>query len=136
MTVPNAVIRLGVNMLFVAAVLYVIALAAHGEKVGMKEVAAMCLLTGSVNTISGFYTGLVMGDAATMAALFLFGFTYFYYAFNILAGADTFTGLGGYCLFVVLVCVPYFIVNVQAKAYIVAFFWLLWAQLWAVFPMD
>lgn len=132
MTLPDSIVLLGVNMLFVAAVLFVIALNAQG-KVGQKETAAMCLLTGSVNTISAFYYGLVMGDPASMAGNFLFGFTYLYFAFNILTGSDTYTGLGNYCLFVVLTCVPFFIVNLQAGAYILAFFWLIWGFLWGVF---
>jgi hypothetical protein len=132
MTLPNPISLLGVNMLFVAAVLYIIGLSAQG-KVGAKETAAMCILTGSTNVLSGFYDGFIMGDPATMAASFLFGFTYFYYAFNLLSKAETSTGLGNYCLFVVITAIPYFIVNAKAGAWILAFFWFLWGQLWAVY---
>ncbi|MCR4429346.1 MAG: AmiS/UreI family transporter [Caldiserica bacterium] len=132
MILPNGVMLLGVNMLFVAAVLYIIALNLQG-KVGLKETAAMCILTGLVNNISGFYNGFAMGDTATMAASFLFGFTYWLFAFNILTKTETYTGLGNYCLFVVLTAIAYFIVNIQSGAWVLAVFWFLWGQLWAAF---
>lgn len=132
MVLPNGVMLLGVNMLFVAAVLYIIALNAQG-KVGAIETAGMCLLTGLVNNLSAFYAGFIMGDTGTMAASFLFGFTYWFFAFNILAKSETYTGLGNYCFFVLAACVPFFYVNYGAGAWVLAVFWFLWGQLWGAF---
>jgi hypothetical protein len=61
-------------MLFVAMVLHIIAMFIQG-KASSKETAAMCILTGSFNCISALYVGFVMGDAVTLSAYFLFGFT-------------------------------------------------------------
>ena len=132
MTYPNTIVLLGTNMIFVAAVLYIIALFLQ-EKVGAKETAGMCILTGSINAISAVYVGFVMGDAVTLTSYLLFGFTYFFFAFNVLQGADTNTGLGNYALVVAICAVPFFYVNFTAGLMILAFFWVMWGQLWAAF---
>jgi len=129
---PNAIALLGTNMIFVAAVLYVAALFLQG-KVGAKEAAIMCILTGSVNTVSALYVGFVMGDAVTLTSYLLFGFTYFFFAFNLLSGTDTNTGLGNYALVVVICAIAFFYVNFTTGVMILAFFWVLWGQLWAMF---
>ena len=132
MTHPNGVALLGANMLFVAVVLHIIAMFIQG-KVSGKETAAMCILTGSFNCLSALYVGFIMGDAVTLSAYFLFGFTYFLFAFNILLNSETFTGLGNYCLFVALNACVFSYVNFMAGLWVLAFFWVLWGQLWAAF---
>ncbi|MHA1334004.1 MAG: AmiS/UreI family transporter [Candidatus Odinarchaeia archaeon] len=120
---------LGVNMLFVCAVLYIIGLGVEG-RIPIKEVMIMCFITGTVNTISGFYYGLVLEDVASMAGSFLFGFTYYLYASDILAKTENYKGLGNYCLFVVCSTWPFIFFNALAGWWVVMFFWILWMQLW------
>lgn len=130
MHLPDSTALLGVNMMFVAVVLYIIALNLQ-EKVGGKETAAMCILTGGFNVLSALYSGFIMGDPASMAGTLLFGFTYLFFAMNILTQSETYTGMGNYCLFVVLACIPFIVVNISAPIF--AFLWIMWAQLWGAF---
>ncbi len=120
---------LGVNMLYVCAVLFIIGLGVEG-RVKPLEVMIMCFITGTINAISGFYYGLILGDVASMAGSFLFGFTYYFYAFDILGRAENYKGLGHYALFVVFATWPYIYFNIIGGWYLVAFFWVLWMQLW------
>lgn len=119
-------------MLFVAFVLYIIALNMAG-KVGVKETASMCILTGGINIVSAFYNGLILGDSLTLAANLLFGCTYIFFAFNILGKSETNTGLGNYALCVTLTAIIYLWVNLTSGAYLSAVMWFLWGQLWATF---
>ena len=132
MTFPTGITLLGVNMLFVAFVLYIIALNLAG-KVGGKETAAMCILVGGLNTVSALYNGLILGDTGSMAGNLLFGFTYLFFAMDILWESDTFTGLGNYALCVAVTTIPFIGVNIGAGAFVLAFYWILWGQLWAGF---
>jgi len=132
MTLPAQFPLLGVNMLYVAFVLFIIALYLQG-KVGAKETGAMCILTGSINTIIALYNGLIMGDTASMGGGLLFAFTYLFFAFNIFSNADTYTGLGNYALGVTITTLPFIYVNFMAGAGILTFLWIMWGQLWFFF---
>lgn len=132
MEFPSGLQLLGVNMLFVAFVLYIIALNLQG-KVGAKETAAMCILTGGLNVLSALYNGFVLADLGSMAGNLLFGFTYFFFAMDILMDSETYTGLGNYALCVVITCIPFIYVNLVAGAFVLAFYWFLWGQLWGAF---
>jgi len=132
MQVPSGLSLLGVNMLFVAFVLYIIALNLQG-KVGAKETAVMCIMTGGINVLSAFYNGFILGDTGTMAGNLLFGCTYIFFAMDILMNSETFTGLGNYALCGDLACIPYLVLNLSVGDGVLAFFWILWGQLWGAF---
>ena len=132
MILPDGISLLGVNMLFVSFTLFIVALNLAG-KVGGKETAAFCILTGSVNALSAIYNGFILGDTVSMAACFLFAFTYFFFAMNILKESDTYTGLGNYALGVAVTAAVYIYASITGGTYVLAFYWLLWGQLWACF---
>jgi len=132
MTLPDPVSIVGANFLFVAAVLLIIVLNAHG-KVGTKEVAIMCIQTGSLNFITALYFSMVFGMGPMLAGFLLFAFTYFFYAFNLLSGSDTSSGLGWYCLFVAVLCYPFAGTSLKGGMPVLAFFWALWGVVWGAF---
>ncbi len=132
MTLPDPITIVGANFLFVAAVLLVIVLNAH-EKVGNKEVAIMCILTGTLNFITALYLSMVLGMGAMLCGFLLFAFTYFFYAFDLLSGSETTTGLGWYCLFVALLCLPFAYTSHLGGMSVLTFFWCLWAVVWGAF---
>lgn len=132
MTTPDGIQLLGVNMLFVAFVLYIIALN-MAEKIGAKETATMCIITGGINIISAFYNGFILGDSLTLAANLLFGCTYVFFAFNLLGKSETNTGIGNYALGVALTSIAYFWSSAVSGTHILTLMWFLWGQLWATF---
>jgi hypothetical protein len=121
----------GVNMLFVAFILWVIAGNLRG-KTGGKETGYLCILVGSLNTITALFL-LLNGNPLGFGAFLLFAFTYFYFAMDILGGADTFTGLGNYALGVAITTIPYSILYFQLGDVIMGIVWLAWGQLWFMF---
>ena len=121
----------GVNMLFVAFILWVIAGNLRG-KVGGKETAYLCILVGSLNAVTAVYLLVVGGNALGFGAFLLFAFTYFYFAMDILGNADTFTGLGNFALGVAITTIPFFVVYLGVDT-IQAIVWLIWGQLWFMF---
>jgi hypothetical protein len=128
--VLSADVLTGVNMLFVAFILWVIAGNLRG-KIGGKETAYLCILVGSLNTITALYL-LIAGNPLGFGAFLLFAFTYFLFAMDILGSADTFTGLGSYALGVALTTIPFFVVYLGIDT-IQAIVWLVWGQLWFMF---
>jgi len=132
MTIPVGSELLGVLMLFVAFILLVVALNLQG-KVGATETGILCILVGGLCTISGFYNGFVVGDAGSMAGNLLFGFTYLFFAMNLLMKSDTGTGLGFFCLGVLATAIVFTAVSAASGAYLMAFYWFLWGQLWGCF---
>jgi hypothetical protein len=121
----------GVNMLFVAFILWVIAGNLRG-KVGGKETGFLCILVGSLNFITAVYLLVADKNPLGFGAFLLFAFTYFFFAMDLLAPADTFTGLGNYALGVALTTIPFFILYLRVDT-IQAIVWLVWGQLWFLF---
>lgn len=132
MTFPTPLALLGVNLLYVSFVLFIVALYLQ-ERVGPKETAAMCILTGGLSTSIALYTGFILGDVAGMGGSLLFGFTYLYLAFNILTGADTRSGIGHYALAVSLTTLFFIAQSVADGDLLFVFLWALWGQLWFCF---
>ncbi len=132
MILPDPVVLQGANMLFVAAVLFIIARTLDG-KVGAVEQASFAFLCGLLNIASAFYYGFIMGDAVSLGGFLLFGFTYWMLAINTWFASDTWTGLGWYCFFVVLATLPFIFVNFWAGAWVGGIFWVLWGFLWGCF---
>ena len=128
--VLSADVLTGVNMLFVAFILWVIAGNLRG-KIGGKETAYLCILVGSLNAITALYL-LLNGNPLGFGAFLLFAFTYYYFAMDILGSADTFSGLGNYALGVALTTIPFFVVYLGIDT-IQAIVWLVWGQLWFMF---
>lgn len=129
---PDPTILLGANMLYVAAVLFIIATNVLG-KCCAKEAGGFAALVGTLNVATGFYSGFVLGDPVSLAGYLLFGFTYWLLAINVFSGAETFTGLGSYCFFVMLTTVPFIYFFAVATVWVSAIFWFLWGQLWGTF---
>jgi hypothetical protein len=121
----------GVNCVFVSFVLWVIAGNLRG-KVGAKETAYLCILTACINGVTAVYLLFVGGNPVGFGAFLLFSFTYFFFAMDLLGGADTVTGLGNYCLGVAVVTIPYFVLYLGIDT-IQAIIWLIWGQLWFLF---
>jgi hypothetical protein len=121
----------GVNMLFVAFILWVIAGNLRG-KTGGKETGFLCILVGALNTITALYL-LLNGNPLGFGAFLLFAFTYFFFAMDLLGNADTFTGLGNYALGVAIATIPFSILYFQLGDVIMGIVWLVWGQLWFLF---
>lgn len=132
MTLPDPITIVGANFLFVAAVLLIIVLNVHG-KVSDKEVAIMCIQTGSLNFITALYFSMVLGMGSMLCGFLLFAFTYFFYAFVILSKSESSTGLGWYCLFVAVLCYPFAGTSLKGGMPVMAFFWALWGVVWGAF---
>jgi hypothetical protein len=129
--VLSADVLTGVNMLFVAFILWVIAGNLRG-KVGGKETAFLCILVGSLNAVTALYLLIAGKNALGFGAFLLFAFTYFFFAMNILSNSDTYTGLGNYALGVAITTIPFFVVYLGIDT-IQAIVWLVWGQLWFMF---
>src|SRR4051812_49762977 len=91
-----------VGLLYVGAVLVVNGLMLLG-RVDAREAAPLNLFVGGMQVITPTYLIFTSGgDVNTILAasgLYLFGFTYLYVGFNLLAGLDG-TGLGWFSAFV------------------------------------
>ena len=75
------------------------------------------------------------GDSTAILAasgLYLFGFTYLYVAWNLLAGLDG-SGLGMFSLFVAIAAVVYSAISFDAGDPVFGVIWLYWAYLWLLF---
>jgi hypothetical protein len=129
--VLSADVLTGVNMLFVAFILWVIAGNLRG-KVGGKETAFLCILVGSLNAVTALYLLIAGQNALGFGAFLLFAFTYFYFAMDILSNSETYTGLGNYALGVAITTIPFFVVYLGIDT-IQAIVWLVWGQLWFMF---
>lgn len=123
---------IGVAALYVCAALVIVAFFLMG-KVGAKETAAMALWTGIICFLIGAYDGFVEKNPLNLGAFLLFAYTYFYLFFNIMTGTTEQPGLGWYCLFVVLACIPFIYVTGVFGMYLMCFLWVLRAYLWGLF---
>ena len=109
-------------------------------KIGDREIAVIDVFVGFVTLLVALYLAFGPGaNAATIKAaalLLLFTFTYFWVAWNRWNGADG-RGLGWFCLFVAITCVPVFL-ETLANAHSVWDVWLgiswaSWGVLWFLF---
>jgi hypothetical protein len=125
-----------VGLLYVGAVLVINGLMLLG-RVDARAAAPLNLFVGGLQVITPTYLIFTAGgDADTILAasgIYLFGFTYLYVGFNLLAGLDS-TGLGWFSAFVAACAVVYAGLNFgrfDDPAFGVI--WLYWAVLWALF---
>lgn len=99
---------LGLALMYVGAVLFCNGLWILG-KIGDKEIAVIDVFVGTLTLIIALF--LAFGpnaDAASIkgaALTLLFTFTYYWVAWNRWNGADG-RGLGWFCLFVAITCIP------------------------------
>jgi hypothetical protein len=125
-----------VGLLYVGAVLVINGLMLLGL-VEARAAAPLNLFVGGLQVITPTYLIFTSGGDADAilgaAGLYLFGFTYLYVGFNLLAGLDG-TGLGWFSAFVAACAVVYAGLNFgrfDDPAFGVI--WLYWAVLWALF---
>lgn len=132
-----------VGLLYVGAVLFLNGVMLIGW-VDARSAAPMNLMVGGLQVITPTYLIFTAnGDVYKIlgaSGLYLFGFTYLYVAFNLLAGLDG-TGLGYFSLFVAVCAVVFAGLNFWLKVpggarwgdNAFGVIWLLWAFLWALF---
>ena len=132
-----------VGLLYVGAVLFLNGVMLVGW-VDARSAAPMNLMVGGLQVVTPTYLIFTAnGDVYKIlgaSGLYLFGFTYLYVAFNLLAGLDG-TGLGYFSLFVAVCAVVFAGLNFWLKVpggarwgdNAFGVIWLLWAFLWALF---
>ena len=125
-----------VGLLYVGAVLFINGAMLLGWVDG-RAAAPMNIFVGGLQVITPTYLIFTAnGNQDTIlsaSGLYLFGFTYLYVAFNLLAGLDG-TGLGYYSLFVAVCALVFSWLNFTRfndKGFGVI--WLYWAFLWLLF---
>jgi putative amide transporter protein len=125
-----------VGLLYVGAVLFVNGLMLLGA-VDARSAAPINLFVGTLQVVTPTYLIFTANNdpAQILAAsgLYLFGFTYLYVGWNLLAGLDP-TGVGWFSLFVAIVAVGYAWANWRILGDLpFAVIWLYWAFLWTLF---
>lgn len=127
-----------VGLLYVGAVLFINGLSLLGLVKG-KSLIPMDLFVGLLQIVTPLYLIFTAnGNQATIvgaSGLFLFGFTYLYVAMNSAFNLDG-TGLGWFCLFVVMAACVYSYFNFELltpTGYILCVLWANWAFLWLLF---
>src|SRR3954453_6505858 len=125
-----------VGLLYVGAVLVINGLMLLG-RVDARAAAPLNFFVGGLQVITPTYLIFTSGgDADTIlgaSGLYLFGFTYLYVGFNLLAGLDG-TGLGWFSAFVAACAVVYAGLNFgRFNDSAFGVIWLYWAVLWALF---
>jgi uncharacterized membrane protein len=127
-----------VGLLYVGAVLFVNGLMLLGW-VEPKSAAPMNLLVGALQVITPTYLIFTAeGDTNQIlfaSGLYLFGFTYLYVAFTLLAGLDS-TGGGFFYGFVAVCAVVFAGLNFWREGFgddAFGVIWLNWAFLWSLF---
>jgi hypothetical protein len=125
-----------VGLLYVGAVLIINGLMLLG-RIDARAAAPLNLFVGGLQVITPTYLIFTSGGDANKilfaSGLYLFGFTYLYVGFNLLAGLDG-TGLGWFSAFVAAAAVVYAGLNfgrLDDPGFGVI--WLYWAMLWALF---
>lgn len=125
-----------VGLLYVGAVLFLNGMMLLGF-VESRSAAPMNLFVGGLQVVTPTFLIIASGGDPDVilgaSGLYLFGFTYLYVAFNLLAGMDG-TGLGYFSLFVAICAVVFAWINfdrVGDNAFGVI--WLSWAFLWTLF---
>ncbi len=124
-----------VGLLFVGGVLFVNAIMLLGQA-DPKNVGVFNLFVGVLQVAIPFYlvaTGSTEDDILNASGIFLFGFTYLYVGITNLTGQPT-SGLGWYCLWVVILAVAFSLVNfIRFDDVKFGTIWLNWAVLWGLF---
>jgi putative amide transporter protein len=125
-----------VGLLYVGAVLFINGAMLLGWVEG-RSAAPMNIFVGGLQVITPTYLIFTAGGNQDVilgaAGLYLFGFTYLYVAFNLLAGLDG-TGLGYFSLFVAVCAVVFAWLNfTRFNDNAFGVIWLYWAFLWALF---
>lgn len=126
------------GLLYVGAVLFINGLSLLGLVKG-RSLVPMNVFVGILQVITPLYLIFTAnGDPAVIlgaSGLFLFGFTYLYVAINNTFDLDG-SGLGWFCLFVVIAALVYAAFNLRtatAAGYVFGVLWLNWAFLWFLF---
>lgn len=124
-----------VGLLFVGGVLFVNAIMLLG-RADAKNVGVFNLFVGVLQVAIPFYlvaTGETADEILNASGIFLFGFTYLYVGITNLTGQST-SGLGWYCLWVVILAVAFSLVNfIRFDDVKFGTIWLNWAVLWGLF---
>lgn len=127
-----------VGLLYVGAVLFLNGAMLLGWVEG-KSAAPLNIFVGLLQVVTPTYLIFASGGDADVilgaSGLYLFGFTYLYVAFNLLAGLDG-TGLGYFSLFVAGCAIVFSGLNFWRDGFGDGAFgviWLYWAFLWALF---
>jgi len=130
----------GLGLFWVGAVLFCNGLWVLG-KIGDKEIGVIDVFVGSLTLLIALYSAFgPSADAASIefaTFLLLFAFTYFWVAWNRWNGADG-RGLGWFCLFVAITCVPIFVETILKSngnfwQIWLAICWASWGILWFLF---
>jgi hypothetical protein len=126
----------GLALFYVGAVLCLNGLWVLG-RIGDKEIAVIDIFVGGITLLVAL--SLAFGPGADLASvkgcafLLLFTFTYFWVALNRYNGADG-RGLGWFCLFVAITCVPVALQTLQGATttwgYWLGLCWVAWGILW------
>lgn len=126
------------GLLYVGAVLFINGLWLLGWVKG-KSLVPMNVFVGLLQVITPLYLIFTAnGDPAVIlgaSGLFLFGFTYLYVAINVAFDLDG-SGLGWFCLFVVIAALVFAAFNLRAAdaaGFVFGVLWLNWAFLWFLF---
>lgn len=124
-----------VGLLYVGAILFLNGTMLLGWIDG-KSAAPLNIFVGALQVITPTYLIISAdGDETQILAasgLYLFGFTYLYVGWNLLANLDG-TGLGMFSLFVAGAAVVYSAISFDAGDPIFGVIWLYWSFLWLLF---
>lgn len=129
-----------VGLLYVGAVLFLNGVMILGY-VDAKAAAPLNLFVGGLQVITPTYLIFTAGGdnkvILNASGIYLFGFTYLYVGFTLLAGLDT-TGVGWFSLFVAIVACGYSWANFRLLPNSNPFgvIWLYWAYLWLLFFLN
>lgn len=124
-----------VGLLYVGAILFLNGTMLLGW-IDSRSAAPLNVFVGLLQVVTPTYLIInADGDPAAILAasgLYLFGFTYLYVAWNLLAGLDG-TGLGMFSLFVAIAAVVYSAISFDGGDPVFGVIWLYWAYLWLLF---
>ena len=124
-----------VGLLYVGAILFLNGTMLLGW-IDAKSAAPLNVFVGVLQVVTPTYLIInADGDATKILAasgLYLFGFTYLYVGWNLLADLDG-SGLGMFSLFVAVAAVVYSVISFRAGDPVFGVIWLYWSFLWVLF---
>ncbi len=124
-----------VGLLYVGAILFLNGTMLLGW-VEARSAAPLNIFVGALQVVTPTYLIISAdGDMTKILAasgLYLFGFTYLYVGWNLLAGLDG-TGAGMFSLFVAVCAVVFSVINFDNNDPVFGVIWLYWAFLWTLF---